>query len=54
MLSVVTLPGLMVVHSINVSSSAALCSGVMSEVCLYMCVYILCILTLLIGLHTVY
>ena len=40
MLSVVTLPGFMVVHSINVSSTATLCSGVIYEVCLYMYVRI--------------
>ena len=40
MLSVVTLPGLMVVHSIDVSSSATLCCGAMSEVCICVCVCI--------------
>ena len=59
MLSVVTLPGLMVVHSIDVSSSTTLCSGVMSEVCIRVCVCVcVCVCMymkhILIGLHIVY
>ena len=33
----ITLPGLVVVHSVNVSSTATLCTGVMPEVCTCVC-----------------